>query len=230
MPIFRVKSEKKFTSARKIYTDGVGRVGDNYLVWWSIWSEMNVLDYISNVLLSSKVHQLDQPSNSCNPDQGYDFRACLKVLLSIFFYRNNHILIFLSYIFMTKSRNQWHMRLVAEQNGIIGPLIKIYLSVQHCNSTGEIVFYMLNLITTWLRFGVFDFSPAGFFPLVGDFVSSRGHRFDLQFLSFPQNIWQEVSWLDVHGTWRHIHKDWLSPTLHFQEVLCFWRQAGHIKL
>ena len=29
------------------------------------------------------------------------------------------------------------MRLVAEPNGIIGPLIKICLSVQPCNSTGD---------------------------------------------------------------------------------------------
>ena len=136
---------------------------------------MNVLDYISDVFLSAKVRQLDQPSNSCNPDQSYDFRACLKVLLLIFFYRNNHILIFLSYIFMTKSRNQWHMRLVAEQNGINGLLIRVYLSVQQSNSTGENVVYFLNLITfvcfTCVQFVSFSFSR--------NCISNREHRFDL---------------------------------------------------
>ena len=53
------------------------------------WFKMNVLNHMSDVLLllSSKVRQLDQPSNSCNPDQGYDFRACLKVLIFIFIAR-----------------------------------------------------------------------------------------------------------------------------------------------
>ena len=30
---FALNLNSKFTPARKIYTDGVGRIGDNYLVW-----------------------------------------------------------------------------------------------------------------------------------------------------------------------------------------------------
>ena len=178
---------------------------------------MNVLDYISDVFLSAKVRQLDQPSNSCNPDQGYDFRACLKVLIFIFI-----AWILFSIETTTSSFPIIHLHHQIQES--VAHEIGCRTKWDHWTLDQNIPLCSTKQQYRWKRGLLFKLDYICFFFTCVQFVSfsfsrncisNREHRFDLQFFSFPQNLWQEVYWLDVHGTWRHIHKDWLSPALHF---------------
>ena len=65
---------KKFTPARKIYTDGVGRVGDNYLVWSQVW--------LGGHLAILKPRFSSLPSQTVASDLGSLSQHC-KILLDL---------------------------------------------------------------------------------------------------------------------------------------------------
>ena len=77
------------------------------------------------------MHQLNLPSDPCNPNQDYNFRSCYKVLIlssqigDMQWWQKWFVL-----------RRLFHVSWVVEQNGIDGCLIKTYLFACRFNSLG----------------------------------------------------------------------------------------------